>query len=459
MSKSTSINPATGKTINEYPRLKKEKVEELVTKTKQRFSEWKNYSYPQRAALMNKAADLLDSRKKEYATIITNEMGKNFSAAIAEVEKCAKVCRYFAANAENFLQKEIVPTEAKESYVTFNPLGVILAIMPWNFPFFQAIRFAAPSLMAGNTALLKHASNVQGCAYAIEELFIQAGFPENVFTNLNVGSDTMESLIESKDIAAVTLTGSEGAGRSVAAIAGKNLKKCVLELGGSDAYIVTDSVNIDKAVKLCVKARLQNNGQTCIAAKRFIVYENIYDEFVEKFTNAMQQAKMGDPYDTHTYYGPMSRTDLRDELHEQVKKSIKQGAVLKTGGEVPDGEGAYYPATVLADVKPGMTAFDEELFGPVAAVVKAKDEKDAIALANNSTFGLGGAVLTGDVEAGNRIAAASMEAGNVFVNALVASDPRLPFGGVKNSGYGRELSAYGIKEFVNIKTVWVHGDL
>jgi len=459
MSKSVSINPATGETIREYPRISKEKATNLINRTRECFIGWSKTSFDQRAQFMYKAAENLEAGKEQYAAFISNEMGKNYSASISEVEKCVWVLRFFADNAKDFLHKEIVKTEAQESYVTFNPLGVILAIMPWNFPFYQAIRFAAPALMAGNTGLLKHASNVQGCAEAIEGLFINAGFPQYVFTNLNVASEEIEWIIANKNVAAVTLTGSENAGRSVAEIAGRNLKKCVLELGGSDAYIVTDTADLDKAVKLCVKGRLQNNGQTCIAAKRFIVYENIYEAFVEKFTEAMKSAKMGEPFDENTFYGPMSSTGLRNELHQQVQKSVEQGAKLKCGGYIPEGRGTYYPATVLAEVRPGMIAFEEELFGPVAAIIAAKDQSEAIELANNSSFGLGAAIITGDPQQGSKMAADNIEAGSVFVNSIVVSDPRLPFGGIKNSGFGRELSGYGIKEFVNIKTVWVQGNL
>lgn len=455
MSEAVSINPVTGHVLKIYQRHSSDRVSEFLKAAKESFEEWRFFSFQQRAVFIKNAARLLLENKEVYASLITHEMGKNYSAAIAEIEKSAWVLNYFADNAEIFLQKEFIKTQALQSYVTFNPLGVILAIMPWNFPFYQVIRFAAPALMAGNTAILKHASNVQGCAFAIEDLFLSAGIPVGVFTNINVEGNAVASIIENKTIAAVTLTGSENAGREVATVAGKNLKKCVMELGGSDAYIIADDVNIDKAVHLCVKARLQNNGQTCIAAKRFIVFENIYDEFVEKFTAAMAKAQMGDPFDANTDYGPMARFDLRDELHQQVLKSINQGAVLKTGGFVPKMDGAYYPATVLVNSKPGITVFDEEIFGPVAAVCKAKNEQEAIRLANNTCYGLGAAIITSNLENANHIAADNIDAGSVFVNAMVVSDPRLPFGGIKNSGFGRELSSYGIKEFVNIKTIWI----
>ena len=345
-------------------------------------------------------------------------------------------------------------TEACKSYVTYQPIGVVLAVMPWNFPFYQVIRFAAPAIMAGNTGVLKHASNVQGCGFALEDAFAKAGFPHGIFTNLNVESDDIKEIIEDKNIVAVTLTGSDSTGRSVASIAGKNLKKTVMELGGSDAYIILEDADLDKATEMATLGRLQNNGQTCIAAKRFIVVEKIYDDFLNLFTQKMKAAKMGDPTDAATFYGPMARKDLREELHKQVKKTIKQGGRLILGGEIPEGDSSYYPATVIADVKPGMTGFDEELFGPVACVIKATDEADAIALANQSQFGLGSGVFTGNKERGESVAR-QLEAGSSFVNKLVVSDPRLPFGGVKNSGYGRELSSYGIKEFVNIKSIWI----
>lgn len=352
------------------------------------------------------------------------------------------------------MANETVKTEASKSYVTFQPIGVILAVMPWTFPFFQVIRFAVPALMAGNTAVLKHASNVQGCAFALEDAFIKAGFPERTFTNLNIESKLVKDIIEDKNIVAVTLTGSEPAGRSVASIAGQNLKKTVMELGGSDAYIILDDADLEQATDLATFGRLQNNGQTCIAAKRFVILDIIYDEFLVLFTKKMKAAKMGKPTDEDTYYGPMARRDLRDELHEQVLKTIAQGGRLVLGGEIPHGKGAYYPATILADLEPGMEGFDNELFGPVASVIRARDDAHAIELANNSVFGLGSGVFTGNSERGEKLAL-QLEAGSSFVNKLVVSDPRLPFGGVKNSGYGRELAAYGIREFVNTKTIWI----
>ncbi len=454
MSTAISINPASGEKIGEYKRITLNQAKQKIDEANKAFNSWKRTSFEERAVLLHKLADVFDSDKEVYAQLATQEMGKTIGQARKEVEKCAVICRYYADNGAKLLAEEKVETEAHKSYVTFQPIGVILAVMPWNFPFYQVIRFAAPSLMAGNVGVLKHASNVQGVAFAIEEAFIKAGFPVGSFTNLNVSSEEIEGIIEEDNIKAVTLTGSESAGRSVASIAGKNLKKAVLELGGSDAYVVLEDVDLDKATELATFGRLQNNGQTCIAAKRFVVLAEIYDDFLDMLAKKMKAAKMGIPTDEDTYYGPLARADLRDELHKQVSKSIAEGARLLIGGTVPEGKGAYYPATILADLKPGMEAFDQELFGPVASVIKAKDEKEAIELANNSTFGLGSGVLTSDRERGEKIAL-QLEAGSSFVNKLVVSDPRLPFGGVKNSGFGRELSGYGIKEFVNIKTIWV----
>ncbi|QXP67000.1 NAD-dependent succinate-semialdehyde dehydrogenase [Polaribacter sp. AHE13PA] len=450
----TTINPATEEEITTYNRISKKTTKEKVAKANDAYKSWKKTSLEERSKLMYKLADIFGNNKEKYAQLATQEMGKVIEQSRKEIEKCALICRYYADNITELLADKIVETEASKSYVTFQPLGVTLAIMPWNFPFYQVIRFAAPAVMTGNTGVLKHASNVQGCAFALEEAFAEAGFHEGVFTNLNVASDAIEAIIEDNNIVAVTLTGSEPAGRSVAKTAGENLKKIVLELGGSDAYIVLEDVDLEKATDLATFGRLQNNGQTCIAAKRFIVLEEIYDDFLKLFTKKMKAAKMGIPTDEDVYYGPMARIDLRNEIHEQVEKTIKQGGNLILGGKIPDRKGAYYPATILADLKPGMTAFDEELFGPVASVIKAKSEEEAIELANNSTFGLGSGVLTANSKRGEKIAL-QLEAGNSFVNKLVTSDPRLPFGGIKNSGYGRELSSYGIREFVNTKSIWI----
>ncbi|RMI03532.1 MAG: NAD-dependent succinate-semialdehyde dehydrogenase, partial [Calditrichaeota bacterium] len=373
----------------------------------------------------------------------------------AEAEKCAWVCDYYAEKTEEFLQPEFIPTDAGKSYVTFNPLGVVLAVMPWNFPFWQVFRFAAPALMAGNVAVLKHASNVPGCALAIEEIFREVGFPENVFRTLLVGSPRVEQIIEHPLVKAVTLTGSTPAGRAVARKAGEMLKKTVLELGGSDPYLILEDADLSATVATCVASRLINSGQSCIAAKRFIVVEAIREEFEQQFVELMRTKTMGDPLDEGTDIGPQARHDLRDELHRQVVQSLEKGARCLLGGEIPPGKGAFYPPTVLTDVRPGMPAFDEETFGPVAAIIPVRDEAEAIQVANNSPFGLGAAVFSRDVARAERIAAEELEAGCCFVNAFVKSDPRLPFGGIKESGYGRELSHYGIKEFLNIKTVYI----
>jgi succinate-semialdehyde dehydrogenase/glutarate-semialdehyde dehydrogenase len=454
MASTIIINPATGENIAEYDRITLNEAKEKIAQSGKSYNSWKQKTFEERALLMRILADIFDENKEQYAQLATREMGKTIAQSRKEIEKCALICRYYANNTKDLLANETVKTEAAKSYVTFQPIGVILAVMPWNFPFFQVIRFAVPALMAGNTGVLKHASNVQGCAFALEDAFTKAGFPEGTFTNLNIESKLVKDIIEDKNIVAVTLTGSEPAGRSVASIAGQNLKKTVMELGGSDAYIILDDADLEQATDLATFGRLQNNGQTCIAAKRFVVLDTIYNDFLTLFTKKMKAAKMGEPTDEDTYYGPMARIDLRDELHEQVLKTIAQGGKLVLGGEIPDGKGAYYPATILADLEPGMEGFDNELFGPVASVIRARDDAHAIELANNSPFGLGSGVFTGNSERGERLAL-QLEAGSSFVNKLVVSDPRLPFGGVKNSGYGRELAAYGIREFVNTKTVWI----
>ena len=454
MDYSIIINPATGEEIAKYKRLTSSEIQDKITNSRAAYLLWKQKSYQERAVLMHKLADVLEQNKEEYAQLATLEMGKVIGQSRKEIEKCAWICRYYADNTAALLADEIIPTEASKSYVTFQPIGVVLAVMPWNFPFYQVIRFAVPALMAGNTGVLKHASNVQGCALALEDAFLKAGFPKGTFGNLNIDSKQVKEVIENKDIVAVTLTGSDPAGRSVASIAGQNLKKTVMELGGSDAYIVLEDANLEEATDLATLGRLQNNGQTCIAAKRFVVLDAIYDEFLALYTQKMKAAKMGEPTDESSYYGPMARADLRDELHEQVMKTVAQGGKLVLGGKIPELKGAYYPATILADLKPGMEGFDNELFGPVASVIRAKDDGEAILLANNSQFGLGSGVLTANAARGENIAL-QLEAGSSFVNKLVVSDPRLPFGGVKNSGYGRELAAYGIREFVNTKTIWI----
>jgi len=451
----SSINPATGEDIKSYMEMNKREIEETISSSNKAFLEWKEIDFKQRSAKMKRAAEILRRKKQELGELMTLEMGKPILQSKAEIEKCAWVCDYYADNAENFLKDEIIETDASKSFVTFQPLGVVLAVMPWNFPFWQVFRFAAPNLMAGNAAVLKHSSNVTGCALAIENIFMEAGFNVNLFRTLIVSSKRIKEVIENKNIKAVTLTGSVPAGKSVAAIAGAVLKKTVLELGGSDPYLVLEDADLEMAAQSCVNSRLINGGQSCIAAKRFIIVEKVYDEFVKLFMENMQRKKMGDPLDELNDLGPQARVDLRDELQMQVKKSIKLGARLLLGGFIPEIPGAYYPPTILADVRPGMPAYDEELFGPVAALIKVKDEEEAIKVANDSIFGLGAVVFTLNKIKGEKIAKEKLEAGSCFINEFVKSDPRLPFGGIKDSGYGRELSSFGIKEFVNIKTVYI----
>ncbi len=450
-----SINPTTDELIREYPSHSSSEVVKIADAAHTAYLAWRRTGFPERADRMLAIAQHLRKRREDCALMMTDEMGKPISAARAEVDKCAWVCEHYAAHAQQMLAAEPVATEAERSFVTFNPLGVILAVMPWNFPFWQVFRFAAPALMAGNAALLKHASNVTGCALLIEELMQESGLPENLFRTLAIGSRQVDAVIAHSRVMAVTLTGSEAAGRSVARTAGECLKKTVLELGGSDAYIVLEDADLDVAVTACVVSRLNNTGQSCIAAKRFIVVEALVDEFEQRVIRKMAEAIQGDPQEERTQLGPMARTDLRDQLHEQVQLSIERGARLLLGGEIPDGPGAFYPATVLTDVKPGMPAHDEELFGPVAAIIPVRDQAEALRVANDSDFGLGAAVFTRDLARGEQLASEEIEAGFVAVNDFVRSDPRLPFGGIKLSGYGRELSHFGIREFVNIKSVYI----
>ena len=450
-----AINPATDETIKEYEEMTGAEVAAIIESAGETFQSYRRTSFQERAECMRKAAQILRDRTDEFARLMAQEMGKPVKEGRSEANKCAWVCDYYADNAEAFLQRELVETDARKSFVTFQPLGVVLAVMPWNFPFWQVFRFAAPNLMAGNVGVLKHASNVPGCALAIEQIFRDAGFPENAFRTLLVGSSQVEAIIEHPLVRAVTLTGSTPAGSAVAAKAGAMIKKTVLELGGSDPYLILDDVDLELAAETCVASRLINSGQSCIAAKRFIVTAKNREAFEQKYVEKMRAAKMGDPMNEETTVGPQARTDLRDDLHQQVHESIKQGATLLLGGKIPDGPGAFYPPTVLTNVRPGMPAYEEELFGPVAAIIPVADEAEAIRVANDSSFGLGAAVFTQDLEKGERIAAEELEAGACFVNSLVKSDPRLPFGGIKESGYGRELAVYGIKEFVNIKTVYV----
>ena len=451
----TSTNPATGEDVASYEEHTPREVEALVEETHARHLEWRRTDFAHRAAILRRVADLLDDRAGELALLMTQEMGKPIAAGRSEAEKCAWVCRYYADHAEAQLADVPIEAERLRSYLHFEPLGVVLAVMPWNFPLWQVFRFAAPGLMAGNGALLKHASNVMGCALAIEELFEDGGAPEGLFRTLKIGSGAVEAVLEHELVRAATLTGSVAAGAAVAQTAGRMLKKTVLELGGSDPYVVLEDADIEAAAKTCATSRLINSGQSCIAAKRFVVVDDVHDDFLDAFVAEMEAAVMGDPMDEATTVGPQAQEHLRDELHDQVRRSLDQGAKLLLGGTVPDQPGAWYPPTVLAGVTPEMVAADEELFGPVAAVLRATDEADAIGIANRSRFGLGAAVFTADLERGERIAARELDAGCCFVNDFVASDPRLPFGGVKESGYGRELSHLGIQEFVNAKTVVV----
>jgi succinate-semialdehyde dehydrogenase/glutarate-semialdehyde dehydrogenase len=450
----TSVNPATGETIKAYDEMTPAQAAAVVAQAHDAWRMWRKTPFTERASLMKKTAAILRDRKEGLARLMAVEMGKPLKQGIAEAEKSALGCDYYAETAEAHLAPELIKTDASRSYVACEPIGVILAVMPWNFPLWQVYRFAAPALMAGNVGVLKHASNVPGCAVVIEEMFAQAGFPTGTFRTLLVGSAQVKAVIEHPLVRAVTLTGSTPAGKAVAAQAGGVVKKTVLELGGSDPYIVLEDADLDHAVQTCVTSRLINSGQSCVNAKRFVVVEPLLAGFTERFVALMKTKKVGDPLADDTDIGPQARFDLRDDLHRQVLASVAKGAKVLLGGEIPQGKGAYYPPTVLSDVTPGMPAYDEELFGPVAAIIKAKDEQDAVRIANETIFGLGAAVFTKDVARGERVAR-DLEAGCTFVNALVASDPRLPFGGIKESGYGRELGSVGIKEFVNLKTVYV----
>lgn len=449
-----SINPANAKLIKRYKPYSTSKIESIINSVNNDFLNWKNTNFNQRKKLMLTVSRILKKEKEKYAKILTLEMGKPIKQAITEVEKCAWVCKYYAENAESILQKEFIKTDASESYIQFDPIGIVLAVMPWNFPFWQVFRFAAPALMAGNACLLKHSSNVPMSALAIEEIFRKSGFPKNIFRTLLIESKQVNAVIENPKVKAVTLTGSEYAGSMVAASCGKMLKKSVMELGGSDPFIIFADANLEKAVSTAVNARLLNNGQSCIAAKRFIVVEKIAAEFEELFIKKMEETVVGDPMNDETDLGPIAREDLLIELHEQITKSVEAGAKILTGGKRLDIKGYYYAPTIISDVKKGMVAYEQELFGPAAIVIKVKNEEEAIFVANDTNFGLGASLWTKNISKAKKLAS-QIEAGSVFINGMVKSDPRLPFGGIKLSGYGRELSHYGIKEFVNIKTVWV----
>ena len=448
-----SVNPATGNTLQTFVEMTEDEVNAIVESVHGAFNGWRKTSFSFRAERMKEVAHLLREGKEDFGTLMTEEMGKPYKQSIAEAEKCAWVCEYYADNAENYLANKNIATEATNSFVSYQPIGIVLAVMPWNFPFWQVFRFAAPTLMAGNPGILKHASNVQGCAQAIEDIFTAADFPDNLFKNLVIGSDKVENVIKNPLVKAVTLTGSTPAGKAVASLAGSMLKKTVLELGGSDPYVILEDADLDQAVNACVAGRMLNTGQSCIAAKRFIVVEPCRSEFTNKVAKKIKNMNMGDPLDPTVDIGPMVNVSARDELHQQVITSLDKGAVLVAGGIIPESPGSFYPPTLLVDVAPGMPAFDDELFGPVAVIIAAKDEHQALELANQTKFGLGAAVFTTDLQKGKKIAAEVLEAGCCFVNDFVKSDPRLPFGGIKESGYGRELSEFGIHEFVNIKTV------
>lgn len=450
-----SVNPATGEQIASYDEMAADEVERALSAASTAATAWRTTSVDHRGALLKRLAVALRMRKPAFARLMALEMGKPVAQGESEIDKCALTCEFVAEHGARWLADEEVASDARKSFVTYRPLGVVLGVMPWNFPFWQVFRYAVPAIMAGNTTVLKHASNVTACALAIEDVFETAEAPAGVFTTLRLGSARVGDLIDDRRIAAVTLTGSTPAGRAVAARAGQALKKTVLELGGSDPYVILDDADLPKAVDICVSARLINSGQSCIAAKRFITTKARVAEVERLFVEIMSAKRMGDPIAEPVDVGPQARTDLRDELHRQVEGSLAKGARVLLGGTKPDGPGAFYPPTVLTDVRKGMAAYDEELFGPVAAIITADDEADAIAKANDSPFGLGAAVFTSNSDRGTAIAARELDAGACFVNTFVRSDPRLPFGGIKESGYGRELGMWGIREFTNVKTVYV----
>ncbi|ACL71431.1 Aldehyde Dehydrogenase [Thioalkalivibrio sulfidiphilus HL-EbGr7] len=449
-----SVNPVNGAVLGRFDTWEWPRVDKALGLAASAAPEWAQTPLPDRAERLRRAAQILRQRRDQYAGIITQEMGKLSSEARAEIDKCAAVCDFYAGEGPRFLADAMLASDASRSLIAWQPLGTVLAVMPWNFPFWQVFRFAAPALMAGNTALLKHASNVPRCALAIEEVFREAGFPEGAFQTLMIPASAVEAVIRDRRVHAVTLTGSEPAGRAVAAAAGAVLKKAVLELGGSDPFVVLEDADLELTVQQAVASRFMNAGQSCIAAKRFVVLEGVAEAFLSRFREAVRALRPGDPSHEATTLAPMARTDLRDELHRQVQQSIAAGAVPLEGCEPVPGKGAWYRPSVLDQVGPGMPAYDEELFGPVAAILRARDEEDALRIANDTRFGLGGSVWTRDVARGEALAR-RLACGCAFVNGLVKSDPRLPFGGIKDSGYGRELSALGMREFLNAKTVWV----
>jgi succinate-semialdehyde dehydrogenase / glutarate-semialdehyde dehydrogenase len=452
-----SVNPATGKTLNTFTAYSEAQINEMLTLAEDAFRSYRRTGFAERARMMLRAAEILETEKESFGRLMTSEMGKPLRAAIEEAAKCAWACRYYAENAAAFLAEEMIPTNATRSFIRYQPLGPVLAIMPWNFPFWQVFRFAAPALMAGNVGLLKHASNVPQCALAIEEIFRRAGFPRGVFQTLLIGADRVQGVLDDPRVMAASLTGSEAAGSKVASGAGKQIKKTVLELGGSDPFIVLASARIDEAVATAVKARTINNGQSCIAAKRFIIAEDIADEFQRRFVKGMESLTVGDPMEESTDIGPLATSEILSTLEKQVNQSLAAGARLLTGGKRLERPGNFYAPTVLVDIPKDSPAYSEELFGPVAALFRVHDLDEAIRLANDTKFGLAASAWTNDEQQRNRLID-EIEAGLVFINGMVASDPRLPFGGVKHSGYGRELGVFGIREFVNIKTVWVKID-
>jgi succinate-semialdehyde dehydrogenase/glutarate-semialdehyde dehydrogenase len=455
MATMTSVNPATGETFGRFEELSDAELEARIARAAETFRAWRRVPFAERSALMRRAADVLDRRKEHWGRLMTLEMGKTFKSAVAEAEKCAWVCRFYADEAERLLADEEVKASATRSFVRFLPLGPVLAVMPWNFPFWQVFRFAAPALMAGNVGLLKHASNVPQSALAIEEVFREAGFPEGCFQTLLVGSSRVARVVEDDRVVAATLTGSEGAGAAVASAAGRVIKKTVLELGGSDPFIVMPSANLEAAARTAVTARCINNGQSCIAAKRFIVHDAVYDRFERDFVARMAALKVGDPMDPATDVGPLATAAELEKLKDQVDAAVRDGAALRLGGRPLGGRGFYYPPTVLANVPRASPSYREEIFGPVAMLHRVRDLDEAIAVANDVPFGLGSSAWTNDPQERRRFVD-DLEAGATFVNAMVASDPRLPFGGVKRSGYGRELAREGIREFVNVKAVAIH---
>lgn len=452
-----TINPKNGEPLNTYSCLNKSEVATVLQDMHEQYHEWRNLDFKERACHLKNVARVLLENKHDYAALMANEMGKPINAGVAEIEKCAWVCDYYADVAKTYLKPKSIATDAVQTQVQYQPMGLVFAIMPWNFPFWQVFRCVAPTMMAGNLVVLKHAEITTGCSLAIEDVFIKAGLPKNSFRSLLIAEADAQFVIEHQAVAAVTLTGSTRAGRDVAAKAGRALKKVVLELGGSDPYLVFDDADLDLAAQVCVDSRFNNCGQTCIAAKRLIVHESVHDAFVQKIKDLIQDKAFGDPLLRETTMGPMARHDLREQLHSQVQQTIAAGATCHFGGEIPEGPGFFYPVTLLTGVQPGMSVFDQEVFGPVASVISAKDEDEMVRLANQTPYGLGAALFTSNEARKQNLAISAIQSGTVAINGLVKSDPRVPFGGIKNSGFGRELGAEGILEFVNIKVIAEHG--